>query len=123
MNLEAIAQYIREENPGLIIFINHMPAGMRDGVLLTQNASNLSIDYELPGYHRGGFQLVVRCARYEVGKAMADSLMATLTLVNQEVGNMRVNFLRPKHYPISYPISAGDLIEFSLNFTSSYVLV
>lgn len=111
---------------GKSIFEHEMPAECRTGVLLKLPLQGIPIDHELPGYFRGSVQAIVRAQQDETGRTLADKVMAALTITGETFTSdgveMRVNFLRPKTLPVTYPRSDGNGKEWSINLDASYVM-
>lgn len=117
--LEAAGHGVKGES----IFLNMMPADAESAILLRSPLSGTPIDYELPGYYRAEFQLIVRGRDYAATEAWIEQVVATLTMADKQVGPMRFNYCRPKTEPVSFPLSDGNLYEFSANFDTSFVKV
>ena len=124
MNLKPIAEYLESQGLGTggrDLFVNYMPEDVQQGILLMNKLSGTPIDWELPGYRRSGFQLIVRHTDDEAGLLMAEQLSDALTLTNTTLTGMLVKVIRPKHEPVVYPVSKGDYLEISVNFEAIYV--
>jgi hypothetical protein len=50
---------------------------------------------------------------------IADVIIA-LTLTNTLVGDMEFRYIRPTTLPVVYPISKGNLLEFSVDFDVAF---
>ena len=128
MNLETLAASLETAGVGVrgkSIFVNFMPEDCKVGIVLMQKMTGTMIDYELPNYRHGpatGFQLIVRHSSNTKGLALINQAAAALTMVNTQMMDMWVNFSRPKHDPVVFPRSTGNLLEFSVNFEANYVL-
>lgn len=125
MNLEPIAEYLEAQaagTTGVDIFVYEMPHGVKSGVALLNSLSGTPIDHELPGYYKAPFQIVVRNPNYQAAEAKATEVMNLLTFERQVIGTMSFQYLRPNHLPVGYPRSDGDEVEFSINFSSCFVV-
>lgn len=125
MNLAPLAEYLELEDiavAGKDLFLYQMPSTVSVGILLLTPLSGTEIDYYLPGYRKTTFQVIVRHTDHVEGQALAELISATLTLANKQLTNMNVNYIRPKHEPVVYPVSEGDFLEFSVNYDANYVM-
>jgi len=133
MRLEIIAEVLASVGLGRIgesIFVHHMPPECREGVMVKTPLTGIEICAELPGYYRGGLQVIVRAQKHERGEEMAKTVLRALsTLQRKEYihpqtrqPEMIVNQMIPKALPVRYPRSDGNGIEWSINFDCSYVL-
>ena len=120
MNLFPIAEKLEADGVGVMaetIFINMIPAESPTGVLLRNPLQGTPIDYELPGFYRTEFKVIVRAQSHQEGDALIQAVFDSLTLVNQSVGSMYVKYMRPKTKPVVFPLSKGNLLEFSADFS------
>ena len=99
-----------------------MPAECVLGVLLRNPLAGTKINYELPGYYKTIFKVIVRAQNYTDGTALMQTVYDTMTLTETVVGTMTINFLRPLTMPASFPLSKGNLIEFAADFEVSFTL-
>lgn len=119
MNLMPLAQRLESDALGLIaksIFVNMMPFSCPEGILLKNKLQGTEIDYELPKYFRTGFQVITRSANYQTAEAMMENVFASLTMVEETLGTVHYIYCRPITQPIAFPLSEGNLIEFSTHF-------
>lgn len=126
MNLESIAKEIQRAGLATMktdLFIENIPAAVKEGVLLRGDFFGTPINHELPGYRKTEFQVIVRTANYKVGKKKAEDISILLTFDNRDLTGMAMKYIRPIHEPVAYPLSPGDLLEFSVNFEAAYVIV
>lgn len=118
MNLLPIAEYIEINELGVMaktIFINQIPVERPNGILLRNTLQGTTIDYELPGYYKTHFQLIVRSNDYKTGQALIDNVLKLLTVSEKTIGEMTFKYMRPKSLPAVFPISKGSLVELSTN--------
>ncbi|WP_342234650.1 hypothetical protein [Inquilinus sp. OTU3971] len=128
MELEALVpRLVAAGVPDASIFVYAMPLSVTNGVLLLNGVGNVvPIDPELPGYFRGTFQVIVRCLRYQEGKALMDRILPALTVegdAGSPVAGYQVNYIRPRHKPIVYPRSDADVLELSVSTDYNVVLL
>lgn len=123
MNLLPLAEKLEADGLGILaetIFINMIPVEAPIGILLRNDLRGTEIDYELPGYFKTNFQAIVRAPDYVTGHALIEQVSAALMLSEQQVGSMYFKFLRPRTKPVVFPLSAGNLLEFSVNFSACF---
>lgn len=114
---DELATHLRAQNiPGIgqNVFSGSIPQEVK--VALMVAAMPVSIDPELPGYHKGRVQLISRAKTSLLAEELATAGMNELTISSQDVGNIYINYLRPVHLPVSFPRSNGDYYEASVNF-------
>lgn len=124
MNLMPLAEKLEADGLGVMaetIFINMIPVEAPQGILLRNNLRGTEIDYELPGYHKTDFQVIVRAASYPAGDSLIVDVCHALTIVERQLGPLYFKFMRPKTKPVVFPLSAGNLLEFSVEFSVVYV--
>jgi hypothetical protein len=109
---------------GASIFINHMPVDML-GVLLRDPFGGLRLDHELPGFRKGSFQLIVRDKTMAAAQAkMTAAIAAIATELEQDYPQgVKVKYVRQRHDPIAFPVTAGNLQELLVNIDVCGVLV
>lgn len=126
MNLHPIAEYIEQNNIGKLgktLFINMMPIDLNLGILIRNTLTGTKIDYELEDYFDARFQLIVRADTYPKGDELMQQVIDLLNFKNQQLGNMHFNFIRPRTEPVVYPLSEGNLLEFSVDFHVNFYKV
>jgi hypothetical protein len=119
MNLMPLAQRLEIKGigaQGSTIFINMIPAECSEGVLLRNKLQGTLIDYELPGYYKAKFQLIVRAKGYQSGDALIRRTIAALLVNDTQIGTMYVRYMRPATLPVVFPLSKGNLLEFAVDF-------
>lgn len=120
MNLMPVAEKLEADGVGVMaetIFINMIPAEAPTGVLLRNPLQGTQIDYELPGFYKTEFKVICRAPTYAEGDALIQAVFASLTLVESQVGSLYVKHMRPKTKPVVFPLSKGNLLEFSADFS------
>jgi hypothetical protein len=126
MNLESVAEMLEDAEVGIQgtdIFVEFIPASCSQGILLRQPFGGTQIDYDLPGYRKTSFMLIARAKTYSAGKTLIDNAVAALTVDNEEVTNMHINYMRPQTDPFFYAPSAGGNVEFVVHIDACYVIV
>lgn len=106
---------------GSTIFLNMMPSQAENAILLRSPPQGTLIDYELPGYYRTEFQLIVRGHHFAETESLIKQAVQSLTLKDATVGPYYFNYCRPRTEPVSFPLSDGNLLEFSVTFDTSFV--
>lgn len=120
MNLLPIAEKLEADAVGVLaetIFINMIPAEAPTGVLLRNPLHGTQIDYELPGFYKTEFKIIARSTNYTDGDALIQAVFDSLTVSNIQLGSMYVKYMRPKTKPVVFPLSKGNLLEFSADFS------
>lgn len=123
MDLKGIQEYAETLGLGTMgtdLFISNMPETRKEGVVFLQDLEGTPINHEIPGYRKGDFQIVVRSASYTVGLVRAEEIATAFTLVNQTISGRFYRYIRPLHEPVPYPVSKGNLQEFSVNYQACY---
>lgn len=126
MNLLPLATELQAKKIGTMgktVFINMLPIDVPLGVLLRNSLSGTEIDYELPGYFRTDFQVIVRAGSYQAGEALMEKVFNALTFSDRQLGDMHFNYMRPRTEPVVFPLSEGNLLEFSAYFDVSFYKV
>lgn len=114
MNLEPVANELERLGLGEVgrtIFINHYPAEVSEGILIRPRLIGAKIDHYLPGYLKFQFQLIARAPTHAQATTLCIQAAKGLTQRMTELGDWHVNYLRPQHVPVAYPISIGELVE------------
>lgn len=108
---------------GADLFVHMMPAEAKQAVLLRTPLSGTPIDYNLPGFFKTQFQMIVRvpAASYDSGEQLAQNVIAALTMNEVQVENLFFNYSRPRTEPVPFPLSKGNLIEFNVMFDCCFV--
>lgn len=104
---------------GKTIFVNTLPADAKKAVLLRNSLDGTVIDYELRGYVKTSFQVIVRSANYADGELLIAKAVNALHVSNTQIGDVMFNFIRPSTEPISFPISEGNLVEMMVEMDAS----
>lgn len=119
MNLLPLVSVLESAGLGVAatsIFINMIPAECPNGILLRNKLQGTRIDYELPGYYKTSFQVIVRSENYASGEAKIASVLSSLTMRDIQVDSMYVKYMRPITRPVVFPLSNGNLLEFASDF-------
>lgn len=123
-----LATYLAAQGCGKIvgtnknIFVSHMPATVKSGILIRPDYLGTPYDHELPGYYRTSFQVIVRDPGHAEGQTLADKVCVILNKERTVIGSMQVHYIRPSERPYVYPASEGDYLEFSTYFDACYLL-
>ena len=124
MKLVQIAEYLQDNGLGVMgenLFVNMMPVDCLSGILLRDPPTGAEIDYELPGYFKSHFRLIVRATNYEQGRELIESAAAALTISDTSIGDIYFRFMRPRTQPVAFPISPGNLMEFLIDMRVIYM--
>lgn len=122
--IEAITEYVRSlhiEGIDQNVFAYNLKVD--EGAVFV--ASALGVDPEIPKMYRGSFQLVVRgrdiSSTQSIAKKISDALDYNERISKGLAPDIGVHpyvvkYIRPRHLPLLYPRSDGDLYEASVNF-------
>lgn len=119
MNLMPIAKLLEEQKVGKLaqsIFLNMIPIKANNGILLRNPLVGTRIDYEMTGYINTEFQVIVRATNYELGEQNMRKVFKALTLEDTKLDGLHVTHCYPVFEPVVYPLSDGNLLEFSTDF-------
>jgi len=134
MLLEVLADDIANAGlaaPGETLFIHHMPADVNEGVLIRAPLDGVKVQYDLPGYYKTKIQVIVRARSTKAGDDLAKQISGLLTIGQRTINasalvdsefELHFNFMRPNSWPIIYPRSDGNALEWSINFDCCFVL-
>lgn len=105
------------------LFLNVLPADATQGTVLRDSLSGTPINYEMPGYFKATFAVVVRIplADYQSGLDRMKTLTNALTLQNLQVENQFFKFVRPRTQPVTYPLANGAVLEISTRFDANFL--
>lgn len=120
MNLKPIYDLLTPKLPSEKIFMYHMPEKTTRGIQILHNLNGAKLDQEIVGQRSGRFQIIVRETNFQSGYALAKQVMDALKVDRVTQGLTYFHFITPLHDPVGYPKSAGDFIEFSVNFETIY---
>lgn len=123
MNLMPFADKLETEKiavKGKSLFINMMPVTCKTGVLLRDKLTGTPIDHELPGLYRASFQVIARSPDMVAGQQLIDSVSASLTLTETQLGSMLIRYSRPVELPTVFPLSDGNIYEFNQWFEVAF---
>lgn len=124
MNLRPLANILVAQNIGVLgetIFFNMMPADAENAILLRNPLSGTKINYELRGFYKTEFQLIVRGHSYQDTEAKINQIIAALTMNSRQVEDHFFNYCRPRTEPVAFPLSNGNLLEFNVQFDVCFV--
>ncbi|WP_051331773.1 minor capsid protein [Methylocaldum szegediense] len=123
MNLLPIADYLKLQYPMLPIFVHHMPETVETGVLLRIDLPGAKCYPEIPNYRRGDFLMVIRDADPGKGYRLASEIAKLLTWRGPRALDRTFKVMQcvPLRDPIPYPETAGDYIEFAVEFRIHFV--
>ena len=126
MNLMPLANMLQDEGIGVqgeTLFVNMLPITAEFGVLLRSPLTGTPINHELPGFFQADFQLIVRApaGQYNAGEELVERVVAALTMYERQVENQFFNYCRPRTEPAVFPLSKGNLLEFSVMMDCCYV--
>lgn len=120
----ALAELLEQSGVGKTckdIFIDTLPDEASKGIVLRSSIAGDEIDYYLPGLMKATFRLIARASFHSDGLDMIQKATNALTIWQpRKIGNMYVRNCRPITTPMIYPLSNGNLREFSVNMKIIY---
>lgn len=126
MNYEVLSKKLQTDGVGRIgkdIFVQYMPETAETGILIRNSFLGGLIDYELPGYRRDKFSLIVRSKKYKTAEELMRKAMKSLTLSETTLPGMDIRYIRPERDFVTYPLNESDLHEFLVIFEAVYVIL
>ena len=105
---------------GTDLFLNMMPSTVTRATMLRESLTGTEINYELPEYYKTEFQVIVRSPDYEDGLRLINDVVKAMTLEEEVVEDMYFRYCRPKAQPVSFPISDGALIEYTVKMCACF---
>jgi len=127
MNLMPFADFLEAHGlgtKGKDVFINMMPMETTKGILLRNKLAGTPINWEIPGYYHTEFQIVVRHHDFATAETRINTVITLLQQLKDgyELESLSINYCRAVTLPVSFPLSKGNQIEFSVwmdvNFTA-----
>lgn len=121
MWLDDIADYYEAKRPADLaevrVFIHTMPANEKRAIMFAGSYNGMPVDAELPGFHKGPMQVVVRATKSsdaeQIAQAVSDAIETEVETIQ---GNLKMIHIRPRHLPVPFPRSGGDYYEAVVNF-------
>lgn len=120
MNLVPIYNLLRSKVSGEAVYMYNMPENVTRGIEILHNLNGAMLDQEMWGYRKGKFQTIVREKNFQSGYSLAKQVMDALKVSRVTQGSTYIHFITPLHDPVAFPKSAGDFIEFSINYETAY---
>ena len=124
MDMMPIANKLQAMNlgeKGKTLFINFMPMECKDGILLRSPLNGTDIDFELPGYYKTTFNVIVRGHDYAIAAAKMQSVMTALCFFETPLEGVHYKYVRPKSLPVTFPVSEGNFYEIQVSFDANFV--
>jgi hypothetical protein len=126
--LDELADHIASKGivgiPADNIFVQQIPTGVTPAAMIASPQTGIRIDPELRGLFKGSLQLVVRAAKSKDAENLAQAISDGIeTETGVELDSVSVRYIRPRHLPVPFPRSEGDLFEAVVNFDLCFVRV
>jgi hypothetical protein len=107
--------------PGHEIFVHAFPP-KASGVLIILDRLEGVTDTDMPGRYFQPFQIIVRNADLVKGRELAWKLFAHFDIeVPAELPSSVLSRCKPKHMPLPFRRSDGDIVEWSVNFDAIFL--
>ncbi len=110
MNLLPLAKLLQTKQVGITgqtIFVNMIPISAPKGVLLRNDLPGTEIDYELPGYFKTGFVVIVRDTSFDLAEQRMQRVSEFSHSMTQLSETSTSTIVDQKTRPNAYPMSAG----------------
>lgn len=123
MNLMPLIDLLQVKGIGVAgadLFLNMMPATVTQATMLREPLTGTEINHELPGYYKTEFQVIVRSPDFIEGRTLIDDVVAALTLEEETVDSIYFRYCRPYAQPVSFPLSDGSLIEYTVKMCACF---
>lgn len=117
-NLDMVVEYLEAMGwgtPGVNLFRGNMPDAIHEGLLLTIQTP-VTINPYVYALRQGAFQVIARGTDEDEVKQRLMGVSDTLNVQGLELGDMTFRYIKPRHEPLVFPRSGGDLIESLVNF-------
>lgn len=128
MKLDSIAQLLLET--GLVadeggfgvprLFLYSAPAAEHmhqdSYALLVTDLAGMSVNEQLPNYHKGKFSLITASEDVDAGYDLALKLSKSLTVYGLELDDMYIYRCVPRHLPIQFRRNEQNQFEHSVTF-------
>ena len=109
---------------GRDVFVHAMPETVTQGWLILGKLDLLDIDWDLPTLRKEGFQILARHPSpleaekmaMRAARAVSFHQWRDLPPAGSAESSIRALYIRPRHDPIVFPRSEGDIYEASVNF-------
>lgn len=114
MFVEDFAIFLQQNKLGRIgvdMFVHHLPASVKRGVLVTYPNSGIGIDRELHDFYQDGFTVIVRDTNITAAQTLADRIMALLPARDVDVGKVCFRYIQPLSLPVVFPRDDGAMFE------------
>lgn len=126
MWLDELAEYAAGKAiagiPAENIFVQQIPTGTVPAAMLAAPQTGVRIDPELRGLFKGSLQLVVRAAKSSEAESLAQAISDGIeTEFEVALDSVTIRYIRPRHLPVPFPRSDGDLFEAVVNFDLCFV--
>jgi hypothetical protein len=130
MLIDLLANRLAENDLGVLgvsIFTHHIPAEVKVGILLKIPLDGIQIDPYLPDYYKTEVQIIIRHNVTALGEELASKVEKLFHSHNryEYLENNRTKYIVNQMFaltkPIRYPLSDGNLVEWSLNFMVNFV--
>ena len=98
-----------------------MPAECTYGVMMRNKPGGTPINYELPGYYRSKYQLIVRAVDDTAAETLMKAVLESLTVSETVIDTLDIRFMRPMTRPAMFTLSKGNLLELACDMEAVYV--
>lgn len=117
-----LAQKLQDDGVGTTIgrerniFIGTVPEFAEKAILLQDSELGTLIDQEIDGFYKTEFEVTIREKDYVSGEEKSLAVSESLKVLQSTIGSLYVYYVRPRHLPLSFPVSRGDYAEWLVTF-------
>lgn len=127
MILTELAAHLAGQLPHLMmgktLFVERIPTSAVDGVMLRVGVDGIQIDHET-GLRKGTIAVILRASTTSRGNEGFEHLSRALLMEHEtQLGGYLVKRLEAQTEPRIYPISEGNNVEFSVNYSIVYAII
>lgn len=120
MYLDALAD-ILETSTTEKVFVYSADEDAEVYTLLMLGGDGTPIDWDLPGYINARCTAIIRHRNYEDGFNLANEVKDALTFYETTQGNYHFKQVLPREEPRPYRRGDSGILEFSINFSITFI--
>lgn len=105
---------------GVNLFRHKMPAPVESGLLVV-TLMPIEVHPDARQYYSGTVQIIARARTVDGATQKANSVIDAIGDEIIDLETVKIVHLRPRHLPLPFPSSEGDLVEASVNFDIKFL--
>jgi Bacteriophage minor capsid protein len=127
--IDAFANHLQSEGLGTLgtnLFVHRMPAEIKQGLLLINNAGGAMVDPYIPRYRRCRFRLIARGTSPSNAIGQINAVLPTLDAICGKIidDTIEVKLLTRENDPVVFPASLGsNVLESTIALNAVYALL